>query len=436
MTKPLSLDLRRRVTAAIEAGMSCRAAAARFGIAASVAVKWRQLWRETGSVAPRAQGGDMRSGRIEACGATILAMVDDAPDITLAEIVARPEREPGERGRGHAEKRHEDVAFTEVLIGEHGHPAAAAQFADQATAVELAEGRPEPRPAGAVDQGFEARLAQPSHHQANGCLKMLGEQTNGKLGVHQMPGEQQHTLPSGLGIDEVLRTLDPGQTTQGPRLREPSAHGFEQADRKRTLMPAQPHRPCRRVVLREAQRQIDRSNLPAGSQQPPQRQRQPATQCEQSGLGQARDQGESGRDDRHRHDGDSRHAAHQRRRIARTTVDRQFPLDLGQRAPFPRIDLAVARNVLIYFDRATQRDVVARLTRSCVHGGYLALGYTERLDDADGADDDAEDEEERRHEEGRRRDADRLGAIDADGSIVAYEWSFGDGGTSSLGLPG
>jgi transposase len=97
MTKPLSLDLRRRVIAAIGAGMSCRAAATRFGIAPSAAVKWRRLWRETGAVAPRTQGGDRRSGRMEACGADILAMVEDAPDITLAEIAARLERERGER---------------------------------------------------------------------------------------------------------------------------------------------------------------------------------------------------------------------------------------------------------------------------------------------------------------------------------------------------
>lgn len=97
MTKPLSLDLRQRVIAAIEAGMSCRGAALRFGVAPSVAVKWRQLWRETGAVAPRAQGGDMRSARIEACGAAILAMVEHAPDTTLAEIAARLEREHGER---------------------------------------------------------------------------------------------------------------------------------------------------------------------------------------------------------------------------------------------------------------------------------------------------------------------------------------------------
>jgi transposase len=97
MTKPLSLDLRQRVIAAIEAGMSCRAAAERFGIAPSAAVKWRRLWLETGSVAPRAQGGDTRSGRIEAVGPAILAMVAETPDVTLVEIAERLEREHGER---------------------------------------------------------------------------------------------------------------------------------------------------------------------------------------------------------------------------------------------------------------------------------------------------------------------------------------------------
>ncbi|MEM6439371.1 MAG: helix-turn-helix domain-containing protein, partial [Pseudomonadota bacterium] len=53
MTKPLSLDLRQRVIAAIEAGLSCRAAATRFGIAPSAAVKWHRRWRDTGSVVPK-----------------------------------------------------------------------------------------------------------------------------------------------------------------------------------------------------------------------------------------------------------------------------------------------------------------------------------------------------------------------------------------------
>ena len=97
MTKPLSLDLRQRALDAIEAGLSCRAAAARFGIAPSAAVKWRRLRRETGSAAPRALGGDTRSGRIEALGPAILAIVEETSDITPVEIADRLEREHGER---------------------------------------------------------------------------------------------------------------------------------------------------------------------------------------------------------------------------------------------------------------------------------------------------------------------------------------------------
>lgn len=97
MTKPLSLDLRQRVIDAINAGQSCRAAAARFGIAPSAAVKWHRLWRETGSVAPRPMGGDKRSERVEALGPAIFAMVEEAVHITLAEIAERLERDHGER---------------------------------------------------------------------------------------------------------------------------------------------------------------------------------------------------------------------------------------------------------------------------------------------------------------------------------------------------
>ena len=97
MTKPLDLDLRLRVVGAVDAGMSRRAAADRFGVAASAAIKWHELWRRTGSVEPRPQGGDKRSDRIEALAETILALVAEAPDITLAEIAERLERDHGER---------------------------------------------------------------------------------------------------------------------------------------------------------------------------------------------------------------------------------------------------------------------------------------------------------------------------------------------------
>jgi transposase len=88
MTRPLSNDLRQRVVGAVAGGMSRRAAANRFGMAASTAVRWVDQWRRTGSVQPRPQGGDKRSHRIEAHGDEILALVDEAPDMTLAEIAA------------------------------------------------------------------------------------------------------------------------------------------------------------------------------------------------------------------------------------------------------------------------------------------------------------------------------------------------------------
>jgi putative transposase len=58
MAKPYSMDLRERVVAAVlREGMSCHAAAARFGVAASSAIKWVRRVRETGSAAPGRMGG-------------------------------------------------------------------------------------------------------------------------------------------------------------------------------------------------------------------------------------------------------------------------------------------------------------------------------------------------------------------------------------------
>jgi transposase len=85
MAKALSADLRDRVIAAITGGMSCRQAAARFGVSASSAIRWRALARATGSAEPKPQGGDRRSHRIEAQAALILGLVAETPDITLAE---------------------------------------------------------------------------------------------------------------------------------------------------------------------------------------------------------------------------------------------------------------------------------------------------------------------------------------------------------------
>jgi transposase len=79
MTKALSIDLRERLITAVEGGMSRRAAAERFGVAVSTAIKWADQWRRTGDVRPRPQGGDKRSQRIEAHAEEILALVEATP---------------------------------------------------------------------------------------------------------------------------------------------------------------------------------------------------------------------------------------------------------------------------------------------------------------------------------------------------------------------
>ena len=94
MATALSMDLRSRVIVAIADGMSCRQAAARFGISPSTAIRWQAQQRSQGHVIPCAQGGDRRSGRIEAHAALILALLDETPDTSLEELRAAL----GERG--------------------------------------------------------------------------------------------------------------------------------------------------------------------------------------------------------------------------------------------------------------------------------------------------------------------------------------------------
>ena len=88
MTRALSVDLRKRVLAAVEGGASCRQAAARFGVSASSAIRWHALSRTVGDATPKPQGGDRRSGTIEAHAAVILGALERKPDITLADLRA------------------------------------------------------------------------------------------------------------------------------------------------------------------------------------------------------------------------------------------------------------------------------------------------------------------------------------------------------------
>ena len=78
-------DLRSRVVAD---GNSRRAAAERFRVSASSAVRWAKRHAQTGSVSPSPRGGRRRSP-LERHAAWLLALVASEPDLTLAEIVAR-----------------------------------------------------------------------------------------------------------------------------------------------------------------------------------------------------------------------------------------------------------------------------------------------------------------------------------------------------------
>ena len=88
MGKPITIDLRQRVCQAVLERLSCRQVAARFKISASSAILWVAQQNAEGSFAPRPQGGDRKSGCIEAEATLILARVAETPDITLAELLA------------------------------------------------------------------------------------------------------------------------------------------------------------------------------------------------------------------------------------------------------------------------------------------------------------------------------------------------------------
>ena len=93
MAKALSVDLRERVIAAVESGVSGRQAALRFEVSPSSVSRWRGKLVQEGEIAPKRQGGDRRSGRIEAYAELILKAVTTRPDITLAELQAMLEEE-------------------------------------------------------------------------------------------------------------------------------------------------------------------------------------------------------------------------------------------------------------------------------------------------------------------------------------------------------
>jgi transposase len=88
MGKPYSLDLRERVVAALEGGLSTDQAAKRFSIGKATAGAWGRLKRSQGDVRPAKQGKP-KGSVLDAHADFILGTLRQTPDLTLAEMVER-----------------------------------------------------------------------------------------------------------------------------------------------------------------------------------------------------------------------------------------------------------------------------------------------------------------------------------------------------------
>jgi len=90
MARAYSQDLRDRV---IDAGMSARQAAERFGIGVATAIVWVRRARE-GERSARKQGQPKRS-KLDAHRAFLLGLIEAEPDISIAEMQERLRIEAG-----------------------------------------------------------------------------------------------------------------------------------------------------------------------------------------------------------------------------------------------------------------------------------------------------------------------------------------------------
>lgn len=88
MPKPLSMDLRERLLAAVEAGQSRRATGRQFAVSESCVIRLLKLHETEGTIAPRKFGGHMRPA-LEPHYDRIRALVAATPDITIEELRER-----------------------------------------------------------------------------------------------------------------------------------------------------------------------------------------------------------------------------------------------------------------------------------------------------------------------------------------------------------
>jgi transposase len=87
MSRPYSEDLRLRAVAAVEGGVSRRAAAARFSVGVSSVIRWCQRKAATGGVAAKPMGGKVKP-KLLAHRDWILERIASEPSLTLEELRA------------------------------------------------------------------------------------------------------------------------------------------------------------------------------------------------------------------------------------------------------------------------------------------------------------------------------------------------------------
>ena len=89
MGKPYSIDLRERVRAEVDSGQSRRAAARRYDVSASFAVKLANRVSRTGSAEPARQGRPPGGGKLAPHLTALLEWVEGEVDITMPELAAK-----------------------------------------------------------------------------------------------------------------------------------------------------------------------------------------------------------------------------------------------------------------------------------------------------------------------------------------------------------
>jgi transposase len=127
------MALRERVVACVEEGYSHRLTAARFRVSVKFVNDMIILKRETGGLAPRAQGNGGGHGKLEAVKAAIGRRMTENPDLTLDDLVTELAERHGItihrvsvwrllRGLGLTHKKRSSSRRAEAARGSRGAP--------------------------------------------------------------------------------------------------------------------------------------------------------------------------------------------------------------------------------------------------------------------------------------------------------------------------